>query len=229
MLKALSNGLTNGLNPLSNNVFVEGGEGDKLDKQISELAGLPRIYPINKKEYMDTLNSISDPSKREIYKICGNIALAVYEMSDCHHNTFRNIENWIYSIGTLRCDIPSRTKSAEGKRLGQLLFDYALGLDRWLQGVPHQFLLLDLGHIDLGFNPKNEILRVYAYLGDKRIPVNKWLAADLWYTLTFGHAGLYNFTGRHRGLLESTKENGISISDWMDASLEDSLNEDNNR
>jgi len=26
-----------------------------------------------------------------------------------------------------------------------------------------QFLLLDLGHLDLGFDPKSEIVRVYAY------------------------------------------------------------------
>jgi len=210
---------------ISDRCFAEGGEGFKLDEQISKLAGLPNIISIYKhEEFKASLDTISEPDKRELYKICGNIASGGYEMSDCHHNIFRVIESWIYSIGTLRCGIPTRVQSAEEKRLGQLLFGYALGIDKWLQGVPHQFLLLDLGHIDLGFDPKNEILRVYAYLGEERNPVNKWLAACLRYTLTLGHAGLDNFTGRHKKLIEITKEKGISVRDWMDSGLEDSLN-----
>ena len=209
--------------------FQEGGEGFRLDEQIAKLAGLPKIFSMHKKEHEANLNTISEPDKRELYKICGNIAAGVYEMSDCHHNTYRVIENWIYSIGTLRCSIPTRVQSAEEKRLGQLLFGYALGLDKWLQNVPHQFLLLDLGHIDLGFDPKNEILRVYAYLGDKKTPMNKWLAACLWYTLTLGHAGLYNGFCRHKELTESTKRNGVSVREWIDTVLEGSSSEDKNK
>jgi len=202
------------------NCFKEGGDGFRLDAQISELAGLPKIYPKHKQEYRDNLNTISDAGKRELYEICGNIAFGISELSDCHHNAFRFIENWIYGIGTLKWGIPTRTKSAEGKRLGRLLFGYALGLDRWLQGVPHQFLLLDLGHIDLGFDPKNEILRVYAYLGDNRTPTNEWLVACLWYTLTLEPpASLYKWGWRHKELLESTKEKGISVREWMDSVL----------
>jgi len=213
-----------------NNCFLEGGEGFRLDARISELAGLPKIYPKHEKEYRDNLNTISDTGKRELYKICGNIAFGTSELSDCHHNAFRFIENWIYGIGTLRWGIPTRIKGAEGKRLGHLLFDYALGLDRWLQGVPHQFLLLDLGHINLGFDPKNEILRVYAYLGDKKTRVNKWLAACLWYTLTLEPpASLYKWGWRHKELVESAKGNGISVREWMDSALGGSSNESNGR
>lgn len=204
------------INTVSIKCFYEGGEGFSFDEQIAELAGLPKIFSIYKKEYTANLDTISEPDKREFYKICGEIAGVVYEASDCHHNTFRVIENWIYSIGTLRCGIPTRRRSAEEMRLGQLLFGYALGLDRWLQNVPLQFLLLDLGHVDLGFDPKNEILRVYAYLGDKRTPVNKWLDACLWHTLVLGHAGLYNFTSRHQELIDRTKEKGISVREWID-------------
>ncbi len=37
----------------------------------------------------------------------------------------------------------------ERARLSRLLFGYVLGLDKWLAGVPMQFLLLDLGYVDL--------------------------------------------------------------------------------
>lgn len=205
----------------------EGGAGFRLDEQISELAGLPKILPIHKEEYESNLDTIFDAAKKEVYKICGNIADGGCELSDCHHNTFRFIENWIYGIGTLEWGIPTRATSAEEKRLGQLLFGYALGLDKWLQEVPLQFLLLDLGHIDLGFNPKNEILRVYAYLGDQNTPVNKWLAACLWYTLTLNpNASLYTFGERHKELIESAIERGLSVREWIDSVLEGSSNED---
>lgn len=213
---------------VGNNCFQEDGEGFRLDEQIAKLAGLPKIFSRHKKEHKANLDTITEPDKRDLYNICGNIAAVVYEMSDCHHNTFRVIEHWIHSIGTLRCDMPTRVKSAEGRRLGQLLFGYALGLNKWLQDVPHQFLLLDLGHMNLGFYPQNEILRVYAYLGEKRTPENKWLAACLWYFLTFGHAGLYNGGERHKELILSTKENGISVREWIDSALEVSSNKDNN-
>jgi hypothetical protein len=84
-------------------------------------------------------------------------------------------------------------------------------------GNPMQFLLLDLGHLDLGFDPKNEILRVYAYLGEGKTPVKEWLAACLWHNLSGG--------GNPRGwviqqpLNERTKQLGISTREWMDSAL----------
>ena len=106
-------------------------------------------------------------------------------MSDCHHNTFRHIEKWIHGIGTGLWDIPTRKPGTERERVGRLLFGYVLGIDKWLMGKPMQFLLLDLGHMDLGFDPRNEIIRVYANLGDKRTAVKQWLAACIWYTLCY--------------------------------------------
>jgi hypothetical protein len=86
-----------------------------------------------------------------------------------------------------------------------------------------QFVLLDLGHIDLGFDPKNEVLRVYAYLGEKT-PVKEWLAACLWYNLMYND--LYNKPSswnagliRHKNLLEVAEQAGISVREWMDSVL----------
>jgi hypothetical protein len=201
--------------------FEEGGRGSQIDAKISEMAELPKIYPNYKQEFRDRLDTISEPEKKEIYNICGCIAHGLHQLSDCHHSTFRWIENWIYGIGTLRWGIPSRLKGTEGKRLGHLLFGYALALDRWLQRIPHQFLLMDLGYIDLGFNPKNEIIRVYAYLGDNRTQVNEWLVACLWYTLTLEPpASLYNWGWRHKGLIKEAKEKGLNVREWMDSSLD---------
>ena len=201
--------------------FAEGGVGFKLDEQISKIAGLPKIYSIYTKEYEGNLNAISAAAKKEIYKLSGSIAGGCYELSDCHHNTFRVIEKWIYGIGTLKGSIPTRIESTEQKRLGQLLFGYALGLDKWLQDVPLQFLLLDLGHIDLGFDPRNEILRVYAYLGEQNTPVNKWLAGCLWYTLTLNPmASLHTFGENHKELIERGNKHGINVREWIDSALE---------
>ncbi len=202
------------------NCYQEGGRGSELDNKISKLASLPKIYTNYKDEFDENLAKITDPQKKEIYTICGYIAHGVRGLSDCHHNTFRYIESFIHGVGTLTWNIPERIKGAEGKRLGQLLFGYALGLDRWLLKIPHQFLLMDLGYIDLGFNPKNEISRVCAYLGEKRTPVNEWLAACLWYKLVLEPpASLYKWGWRHKKLLENAKEKGISIRDWIDSVL----------
>ena len=155
-----------------------------------------------------------------LYHIAGHIANGVSELSDCHHNTFRFIERWIYAIGTMTWDIPTRQPHAESIRLGRLLFGYALGLDKWLQGVPQQFVLLDMGHINLGFDLKNEILRVYAYLGEEHTPVKEWLAACLWYTLVLmPPASLNNWGHRHKELMQRASEHGISVRNWMDAVL----------
>ena len=211
---------TDDLEKVDKNCYQEGGRGFKIDKEISKIAGLPKIYPNYKDEFDKNLATITEPHKKEIYMVCGYIAHGVRGLSDCHHNTFRYIENFIHGVGTLTWDIPDRIKGAEGKRLGQLLFGYALGLDRWLLGIPHQFLLMDLGYIDLGFNPKIEIARVYAYLGNNRSPVNEWLVACLWYKLVLDPpASLYKWGWRHKKLIENAKENGISVRGWMDSVL----------
>jgi len=197
--------------------FEEGGMGKQLDARISALVGIPEIYANYRQEYKEHLASIADPEKRNIYMICAHIADCVSELSDCHHSTFRRIERWIHGIGTLTWDMPTRVAYAEGTRLGRTLFGYALGLDRWLQGIPMQFLLLDLGHVDLGFDPKNEILRVYAYLGEERTPAKEWLAACLWYTLTLmPPASLYKWGRRHQELIADAAAKGISVREWMD-------------
>jgi hypothetical protein len=100
--------------------------------------------------------------------------------------------------------------------VGRLLFGYVLGLDKWLAGKPMQFVLMDLGHIDLGFDPRNEILRVYAYLGEDRTPVKTWLAASLWWSLMNNRpAGLAR---RHKELIELATSKEISLREWMDSS-----------
>lgn len=200
--------------------FGERGRGRQLDAEISALAGLPEIYPSYRQEFRDNLASIADLEKRAIYSVCGYIADCVSELSDCHHSTFRRIERWIHGIGTLTWDIPTRQAHTEGLRLGRALFGYALGLDRWLQGMPMQFLLLDLGHVDLDYDPKNEILRVYAYLGEERTPVKEWLTASLWFMLTLSPpASLYKWGRRHKELLETAMAQGISVREWMDTAL----------
>jgi hypothetical protein len=198
-----------------------GGRGKTLDAQISTLAGLPDIQPNYTQAYRDSLASIDDPDRRALYTVCGHMADCISELSDCHHSTFRRIERWIHGIGTLAWDIPTRRAHVEGLRLGRALLGYALGLDRWLQGVPMPFLLLDLGHVDLGYDPKNEILRIYAYLGEDRTPVKEWLAACLWFNLTLmPPASLYKWGRRHQALLARAAEYGIGVRDWMDGALQ---------
>jgi len=174
---------------VSRNCFEPGGQGEQIDAEISRLAGLPKIYPNYRDEFKQALAGIEDPQKKELYRMCGYIAHGVRGLSDCHHSSFRYIEKYIHAIGTLTWEIPDRVRNQEGTRLGQTLFGYALGLDRWLQCIPHQFLLLDLGYADLGFNPANEVKRVYAYLGKDRTPVKEWLAACVWYKVTLERAG----------------------------------------
>ena len=93
-----------------------GGRGEKLDKEIATLIDLPPIHPSYDREFQENLKSISSPENKELYAICGDIAAGVYAMSECHHNTFRAIENWIYSIGTGKRGIPTRKKGAERER-----------------------------------------------------------------------------------------------------------------
>jgi hypothetical protein len=201
-------------------LFEEGGRGPKLDAEIAEKAGLPKIGP-SWEAYQKNRDSIGDPEKKALYKVCCDIASGVCTLSDCHHNTFRFIERWIHGIGTGKSDIPTRAAGAERERLARLLFGYVLGLDKWLLGVPMQFLLLDLGHMDLGFDPKNEVVRVYAYLGEQRTPIKQWLSACLWHNLTYSRleptypAGLV----RHKELLEHAAGLGLGVREWMDSAV----------
>ncbi len=196
--------------------YDENGRGARLDAEISELAGLPKIYPQWNPEYKKILDQLEESDKKELYEVCGAIAAGVQTLSDCHHNTFRYIEGWIHGIGTGRLGIPTRKAQTEKQRLGHMLFGYALGLDRWLMRVPMQFFLLDLGHIDLGFDPRNNILRVYACLGEERTPVKEWLSACLWYNLVHNQQG--GLVG-HTDLIGQCKDKGITVHEWMDAAL----------
>jgi len=207
---------------LGKDVFYdENGRGPSLDAEISEQAGLPKISPWDPAAYQEALDTLKDEQKQELYKTCCHIASGIYTASDCHHNTFRFIESWIHGIGTGRLGIPTRKAQAEKQRLGHMLFGYALGLDRWLMRVPLQFLLLDLGHIDLGFDPRNNILRVYACLGEERTPVKEWLAACLWYNLVHNqHGGLIgSWTSSHTDLIQQCKGKGVTVHEWMDSAL----------
>ncbi len=201
--------------------YDENGRGPRLDREIADQAGLPKIHPQWNPEYKKTLDKLEEPSKKELYEVCCAIAAGVQSLSDCHHNTFRYIEGWIHGIGTGRLSIPTRKAQAEKQRLGHMLFGYALGLDRWLMRVPLQFLLLDLGHIDLGFDPRNNILRVYACLGEERTPVNEWLAACLWYNLVHNeHGGLIgSWTSSHTDLIQRCKDKRVTDYEWRDSAL----------
>jgi hypothetical protein len=210
-------------------LFEEGGQGANLDMEISKKAALPPVYPKWKPEYQENLESLEDSRKKELYKTCCAIASGVHTLSDCHHSTFRYIEGWIHGIGTGKLGIPSRKVGTERERLGRSLFGYVLGLDKWLLGLPMQFVLLDLGHIDLGFELQNEILRVYAYLGAERTPVKEWLAACLWHNLMYSYMDANNPAGlvRHKNLLERTKEMGVSVREWIESVLENHPGNDN--
>jgi hypothetical protein len=194
-----------------------GGRGPRLDTEISELAGLPEIHPEwEHPAYQESLDTLKDEQKKELYKTCCAIASGIHTASDCHHSTFRYIENWIHGIGTGRLAIPTRKAQAEKQRLGYMLFGYALGLDRWLMRVPLQFLLLDLGHIDLGFDPRNNIVRVYACLGEERTAIKEWLAACLWYNLVHNQqGGLIS----HTDLIGLCKDKGVTVDQWIDSAL----------
>lgn len=199
------------------NCFREGGLGQQLDEQIAHLARLPKIYPDYRQEFKQHLHTIEEREQQELYRICGSIAHGLHNLSDCHHSMYRWIENWIHGIGTYQWRIATRRSGTERQRLAHLLFGYALGLDSWLQGKPMQFLLLDLGHVDLSCDPKNEIVRVYAYLGEEKTPVKEWLAACLWYNLSGGG----NPTGFviQQALNDHGLQSGVNTRAWIDSVL----------
>lgn len=205
---------------LSNSVmkkcYEPGGRGSEIDAEIERIAHLPKIEMAYPQQAQKT--KISDRGKRELYVLCCSLAHGLHTLCDCHHSTFRWIENWVYAIGTGHWGIPTRRPGSESERLFRLMFGYLLGLDKWLLGIPEQFLLLDLGHIDLGLDPKNEIVRVYAYLGAERSPVKTWLAAYLWTNLMYNTGGPL-WRNRHRRRLEQAEAKGVSIRVWMDTRL----------
>ncbi|TKJ43339.1 hypothetical protein CEE36_04725 [candidate division TA06 bacterium B3_TA06] len=201
--------------------YEPGSEGFKLDDEISKSTGLPDIH-VDYGDYQKNMESLTDPAKKKLYRIAYTMRWGLPELSDCHHATFRKMERWLYGIGTGEPEIPTRIKGTERKRLRQLIFGYALALDKWLLGIPMQFLLLDLGHIDLGFDLKNEILRVYAHLGEERTPVKEWLAACLWHNFCYNTTGGWEFgilNKRHRKFYEETTAKGVSVHQWMDSVL----------
>jgi len=202
---------------VNHNCFEEGGRGAQLDSEISALAGLPRIYGEYRREFRETLQTIEDPQKAYLYRICGAIAHGLHGLSDCHHSAFRWIERWLHDIGTLSLGIPERNSGSERRRLAELLFGYTLGLDKWLLGRSMQFLLMDLAYVDLGCDPKNEILRVYAHLGSEHTAVKEWLAACLWKSLS----GVGNPAGLvvQRELNDRALGSGVSTREWIDAQL----------
>ena len=124
-------------------------------------------------------------------------------------------QGWLHGIGTGRLRIPSRAGQAEERRLRQLMFGYALGLDKWLLGIPMPFLLLDLGHIDLGFNPRDNVLRVYACLGEEVTDVKRWLVACLWYNLVHNQQG--GLLKSHTDFVQQCQKKGVTVSAWMDS------------
>ena len=202
---------------VNRNCFEDGGRGPQLDGEISRLAGLPKIYPEYRSEFQESLRTQSDPRKKELYSICGAIAHGLHGLSDCHHSAFRWIERWVHDIGTLTIGIPERIGGAERRRLARLLFSYTLGLDKWLLGRSMAFLLMDLAYVDLGCDPKDEVLRVYAHLGEERTPAKQWLAACLWKSLS----GVGNPHGRviQKELNDRAKELGVCTREWIDARL----------
>jgi len=195
--------------------FGSDGRGAEVDREIASLAGLPPIFANYKPEFQENLSLIKDADKRKLYMFCGAIAHGTHGLSDCHHSTFRWIESWLHCIGTGHWRIPDRIEGTERERIGKLLFGYVLGLDRWLTATPMQFLLLDLGHVNLGFDPKNDILRVYAYLGEDRTDEKEWLAACLWYHL---YNCLHHWNS-YKTLLDRAAAPGFSIREWIDARL----------
>lgn len=191
--------------------FGSNGQGAELDSKISAVAKLPEIHPDYTEEFRETLKSIDDLHKRRLYRIGGALATGLHQLSDCHHSSFRWIEQWIHSIGSLDWGIPSRKQGVERTRLRRLLFGYTLALDNWLSGMPQQFLLLDLGHVDLGYDPKNDIIRVYALLGEERTDIKQWLAACLWYHL---HHSLHRWSIHRRHLLYAASI-GVELDSWL--------------
>jgi hypothetical protein len=68
------------------------------------------------------------------------------------------------------------------------------------------------------------LLHTYAYLGEDRTPVMEWLAACLWYSLTYNPIFIdsdYKIAlGRaHKGIVDRAESLGVSVREWMDSEL----------
>ncbi|MBN2209115.1 MAG: hypothetical protein JW759_07450, partial [Candidatus Coatesbacteria bacterium] len=151
-------GRTTNAEAVDKDCFGKGGRGQALDQKIAEAAGLPKFYSTitDYESYVKVRDGIEDAEKRELYRVLGTLSHGLHGLSDCHHACFRWIENWICCIGEGKVVTASRVKGTEKERLVRLMFGYVLALDRWLSGVSMHFLLLDLSHVDLGFDPTNE-------------------------------------------------------------------------
>ncbi len=196
-------------------IFEKDTIGEELDKKIKKLIDIPdyttKFYAGDGQgpEWIQNRNKIEDPQKKDIYTILVNIHLT----AKCHHNFFRFIENSLYRIATLSLDpIPSRIHGSERERMGHKLFGYLLGLNYWLMNRPLELLLLDLGHIQLDFHPRDEIMRVFAYLGSEQNPKKEWLAGCLWYQLMFT-MGLFEY----KNLLKIANKNDLNLFGWMES------------
>jgi len=135
------------------------GRGSQIDKEIDSC--------------LDDMKDMTEEQDKSWRQIRQSIAAGIHGVSDCHHSSFRRVECWIHAIATGKQTVPNRKQGSERQRLARTSFAYILALDRWLLGVPMQFLLLDLGHTDPGLDPRNEILRTYALLGDQRTNVKE--------------------------------------------------------
>jgi hypothetical protein len=117
-------------NTIFQTCFGEDDRGSRLNAEISKLAGLPTIPLGHYEKYLKTIKTISKSQQRELYKVCSQVANGIYELSDCHHNTFRVIENHIYGIAKVKLGIPTHNSGSERIRFGYLLFGYTLGIDK---------------------------------------------------------------------------------------------------
>ncbi|KKK42894.1 MAG: hypothetical protein Lokiarch_31590, partial [Candidatus Lokiarchaeum sp. GC14_75] len=86
---------------------------------------------------------------------------------------------------------------------------------------PLDILLLDLGYLDLGFNPRNEILRVYAYLMNNRNPIKEWLVGSMWHQLMFNEVNHPRTPGliNHKDMLELAKKHDLNLFEWMESKM----------
>jgi len=219
----LTHGIDN-FKKMMKDVFEIGGKGWIIDEQIRKLEDLPPITGIKWLEVQEYLKSINDPKKKQRFQIICYITgdFFLSGLSTCHHNLFRFLESILYKIGTMTNNqITNRVHGTERKRLGNLLFGYILGLNSWLLKKPLDILLLDLGYLDLGFNPRNEILRVYAYLADNRNPIKEWLVGSMWHQLMFNEVNLPRTPGliSHKDMLELANKHNLNLFEWMESKI----------
>lgn len=97
--------------------FEEGGEGFKLDDEISKAAGLPDIH-VDYQVYQKNMQSL-DNTKKKLYRIAYTLRWGLPELSDCHHATFRKIERWPWTNGlSPACGTTSATTPPAAGSLG---------------------------------------------------------------------------------------------------------------